>query len=247
MRTVLIPSLVVAVLLAAHPAARADDVQAILDRAVKAHGGADKLGKEHTIQTKSKGTIELAGGISFTDESILQPPGQIKTNTQLEVNGQTVTVNVVFDKDKGWVKAGDKTMDMDEKLLAEMKEVVHMTELGRVFRLKDKNADVSLVGDDTVEGRDVVGIRVASKGYKDVNLYFDKKTGLLAKVARQALDAQTGQEVSEERIVQEYQDVNGMKTAKKVLVNRDGKKFMEIEVTEVQFLDKLDDSTFAKP
>ena len=97
------------------------------------------------------------------------------------------------------------------------------------------------------EPRPAVGIRVAAPGHKDVSLYFDKQTGLLVKITRQALDAQTGQEVSEERIIQEYQDVNGLKTAKKVLINRDGKKFLEAEVTDVQFLEKVDDSTFAKP
>lgn len=248
MRTVLIPTLVAGVLLAAHAGARADDVQAILDKAIKAHGGADKLGKQRTIQTKSKGTIELGGGIAFTDETIIQPPGQVKTATTLDVNGQSVTVSVVFDKDKGWVKTGDKVMDMDEKLLAEMKEVGYLAQIGRVFFLKDgKDAEVSLVGDDKVDGRDVVGLRVVSKGHKDINLYFDKQTGLLAKITRQALDAQSGQEVSEERIIQEYQDVDGLKAAKKVLINRDGKKFLEAEVTDVQFLDKVDDSTFAKP
>ena len=247
MRTVLIPSLVVAVLLAAGAGARADDLQAILDKAVKAHGGAEKLAKQGTIQIKTKGTIEVAGGLSFTDETIIQPPGQVKTNTQLDVNGQTVTVSVVFDKDKGWVKTGDKVMDMDDKLLDEMKETVYLARVGRIVFLREKGADVSLVGDDKVDGRDVVGIHVASKGHKDVNIYFDKQTGLMAKLTRQTLDAQTGQEVSEERIIQEYQDVDGIKVAKKLLINRDGKKFLEAEVTDVQYLDKLDDSTFAKP
>jgi hypothetical protein len=248
MRTVLIPALVAGVLLAAHTGARADDVQAVLDKAVKAHGGAGKLGKLRAVQSKSKGTIEIAGGITFTDETIVQPPGQIKTATTLDVNGQTVTVNVVFDKDKGWIKTGDKVMDMDENTLAEMKEVAYLTQLGRVVFLKEgKGAEVSLVGDDKVDGRDVVGLRVAAKNHKDVNLYFDKQTGLLAKITRHALDMQSGQEVSEERIIQEYQDVDGLKTAKKVVVTRDGKKFLEVEVTDVQFLEKVDDSTFAKP
>jgi hypothetical protein len=248
MRTVLIPTLVAGVLLGAQAGARADDVQAVLDRAIKAHGGADKLGKQHTIQTKSKGTIELAGGIDFTDETIIQPPGQVKTATTLQVNGQSITVNVVFDKDKGWVKTGDTVMDMKDALLAEMKEVAYLTRIGRVVFLEEgKDAEVSLVGDDKVDGRDVVALRVAAKGHKDVTLYFDKQTGLLAKISRQALDAQTGQEVSEERIIQEYQDVGGVKVAKKVLVNRDGKKFLEAEVTDVQFMEKVDDSTFAKP
>ncbi len=249
MRTVLIPTLVLGVLLAAQPGARADDVQAILDRAVKAHGGADKLTKERTIQTKSKGTLEIGGNsIPFTDESIIQPPGQLKTATSLDVNGQTITVNVVLDKDKGWVKVGDKAMDMDEKTLAETKEAAYLAHIGRVVFLKEgKGTEVSLIGDDKVDGKDVVGLRVVTKGHKDVSFYFDKQTGLLTKIARQALDAQTGQEVSEERIIEEYQDVNGVKVAKKVLINRDGKKFLEAEVTDVQFLDRMDDSTFAKP
>jgi hypothetical protein len=33
------------------------------------------------------------------------------------------------------------------------------------------------------------------------------------------------QEVDEERIIKEYQDTDGPKTAKKVLVNHDGKKY----------------------
>jgi hypothetical protein len=62
-----------------------------------------------------------------------------------------------------------------------------------------------------------------------------------------ALDAMTGQEVTEERIIQEYQEIDGAKVAKKALVNRDGKKFVEAEVLEVKSLDKLDESEFAKP
>jgi hypothetical protein len=32
-----------------------------------------------------------------------------------------------------------------------------------------------------------------------------------------------------------------------VLVNRDGKKFMEVEVNDVKFLDEIDDGEFKKP
>ena len=58
---------------------------------------------------------------------------------------------------------------------------------------------------------------------------------------------QSGEDVAEERIILEYQDVNGLKSAKKVLINRDGKKFTEAEVLDVKFLDKLDDAEFVKP
>ncbi len=41
--------------------------------------------------------------------------------------------------------------------------------------------------------------------------------------------------------------MDGVPTAKKVVVNRDGNKFMEVEVLETKRLEKLDDSEFAKP
>jgi hypothetical protein len=55
------------------------------------------------------------------------------------------------------------------------------------------------------------------------------------------------QEVDEERIIKEYQDTDGPKTAKKVLVNHDGKKYLELEVLEVKYPDEIDDSDFQKP
>ena len=81
----------------------------------------------------------------------------------------------------------------------------------------------------------------------DSSLYFDKDTGLLAKTERRAVDPMSGQEVNEERIVTEYQKLEGMQSPKRILVNRDGKKFMEAEIVEVKFLDKVDPQTFGKP
>jgi hypothetical protein len=227
-----------------------DTVAAVLDRAIKAHGGAEKLEQKGAVRTKNKGTIQIGGGLEYTEELTAQGQDQLKSVVTVEVGGQSIPVTTVLNRDKGWINAQGQTKDMDGKLLGEMKEALYGMRLARFTALKenkDTMFDVSLVGDDKVEGHDVVGIRVASKGHKDVNLYFDKKTGLLAKITRMALDPMTGQEVTEERIIQEYQDIDGLKVAKKALVNRDGKKFVEAEVLEVKTLDKLDDSEFAKP
>lgn len=248
MRRILIPSLAVLVLLAAGGARAADDAQAVLDRAIKAYGGPDRLAKMKAVETRSKGTVEVAGGLGFTEETQVQAPAQFKSVTQLDVNGQTVTVTTVFNKDKGWVQAAGQTKELEGKALDEVKELVYLMGMGRLTPLKDaKKYEVSLVGEDKVEGKPVVGIRVASKGHKDINLYFSKETGLLAKITRPALDLMTGQEIQEERIIKEYQKVDGIPTPKKALINRDGKKFMEVEIEEVKHLEPLDDSTFAKP
>ena len=112
--------------------------------------------------------------------------------------------------------------------------------------LRDKAYRLHALGEMKVGGRPAVGVRVESRGHKDVNLYFDKKTGLLAKVERRALD-DAGKEVTEESFCSGYKDVGGVKLPMKVVVQHDGKKFLEMEFSEYRFLDKLDDSEFARP
>jgi hypothetical protein len=223
-----------------------DDSKAVIDKAIKAHG-AEKLAKFTAAQTKVKGKIELAGGIEFTSESTLQQPDKFKESLDLDVMGNKVTVVTVYNGEKGWLSVNGDTKDMDEKTLEASKEQTHLMQIMRMTMLKDKKCEFSPLGEDKVNGHAAVGVKVSAKGHKDINLYFDKETGLLAKVEHQALDPMSGKEVAEERIIHEYQDIAGIKVAKKVTINRDGKKFMELEVLEHKPLEKLDASEFAKP
>jgi len=68
-----------------------------------------------------------------------------------------------------------------------------------------------------------------------------------AKTERRARDFQSGQELTEERIVTSYQEVGGRMMPKRVTVNRDGKKMMDVEIVEARSLEKVDDSEFVKP
>jgi hypothetical protein len=249
MRSLLIPSLVVGLLLLLTGGSRAqDETKAIIEKAIKAHGGAEKLSKEKASQAKSKGTLDVAGmTINFTEETSTQT-GRLKSVLHLEVGGQNVKVTTVYNGQKGWISDPlGNTTELEGKLLDEMKEAVYQTRLARFVSLKDKEYELSPLGEVKVNGKPAVGVKVASKGHRDVNLFFDKESGLLTKIERQALDQMTGQDVTEERIITEYQEVDGVKVAKKALVNRNGKKFVEAEIVEVKFLDKLDDSEFAKP
>lgn len=245
MRALWIPAFVVALFAAAEVRAQ-DEVWPVIEKAIKAHGGADKLDKQGAAQTKAKGSIDLLGGIEFTQETTICN-GKFKDQMQLQVMGQNVAVTTVYDGKKAWVSANGQNIDLDDKLLEEVKQTIYMMGLTKLSGLKDKKYQLTSIGESQVEGKPAVGVKVASKGFRDVNLYFDKATGLVVKIERQALDSQTMQEVAEERIIQEYQDVEGAKVAKRLLVNRDGKKFMEAEILEVKLIDKVDDSEFAKP
>lgn len=248
MRTWLIPALAVCLLAGRAPAD--DAINAILDKAIQAHGGAAKLDKQQATRTKTKGVLDLPnlGELAFTQEMVVQMPNKFKESIQMEIMGQNINVVTAYNGKDAWVNANGMTIDLEDKLLTEVKEAAYLMELNRLTTLKDKKQyTLSPLGEIQVEGKPAVGVKIASKGHRDANFYFDKEKGLLVKVERQALDSMTMQDVHEERIILEYSDMDGRKVPKKVLVKREGKKFMEAEVLEVKFVDKVDDSEFAKP
>ena len=124
---------------------------------------------------------------------------------------------------------------MADKVKTAIKDVGHVQEVARLVPLKDKAFEVSLIGDDKVEGKKVVGIRVTKKGQKDVSVFFDKETGLLAKLEYRGAEPGTDNEVNEERIIKEYEkNADGIPLAKKIVIKHDGKQFLEAEVTEIK-------------
>jgi hypothetical protein len=224
-----------------------DDANKILDRAVQAHGGAAKLSQLKGQTSKARGKIEVQGGLEFTQESAVQHPDKLKEVIHLSVNGMNVDVITVYNGKQGWLNVAGQTMPMEGTTLEAVKDAIDTMALSRLAFMGGKDLQVASLGEGKVNDKAVLGVKVSRKGHKDVNMYFDKGTGLLAKLEHRVKDPMSGQEVTEERIILDYQDVDGMKVAKKVTVNRDGMKHMEAEVLEVKLLDKLDDSQFGKP
>ncbi len=151
-----------------------------------------------------------------------------------------------------WVhtKAGDNnnamTFDKKEDIDA-LKEAIYAEKMAGLALLGDKDVEVSIIGEDKVGDTPVVGVRVSSKGHKDVSVYFDKKTHLVKKVIGRALDFESHMEVEQERIVDEYKEIDGMMRPVRITVLKDGKKQVELEITEMKFIDKPGDDAFAKP
>jgi hypothetical protein len=154
----------------------------------------------------------------------------------------------VYDGNKGWLRVGDNTIALEGPLLQEMREELHHGRVNHLMPLlKDKGFELKYLGDSKVDGKPVQGVGVTLKGFRPVELYFDKRTGLLAKTVRQVLDTTTMQEVSQETVLIEHKEQDGIKYASKAVARRDGKKYLEVEVTGYQQFEKVDDTHFARP
>src|SRR5262249_37172471 len=167
------------------------------------------------------------------------------------VMGQKVGLVQVFNKDKGWIKVNaggnEMTMEIKDELLDAMKQAGYTQYVETLVPLlKDKGFTLSSLGEVKVNDKPAVAVKVAFKGKKDINLYFDKDTGLPVKRDGMGID-QNLKEVMQEVYYSDYKEFDGLKRPTKVVIHQDGKKFMEAEVTEMKFVDKFDDSEFGKP
>ena len=226
--------------------AQQDDVKALLERAGKAHGGA-AVAKFTAGKTKNKGRIEIHNGLDFTQEISYQLPNKFREEMDLEVMGQKVKSVTVYDGTKGSIEINGKPLPLNDDIKNALKEAADMFGLSRLTGLDKKGYEFSSIGEAQVNGKPALGVRISKKGVKDISMYFDKETGLTAKVERRTLDLMSGQEVTEERIILEYQKIDNIPTPKRVVVNRDGKKFLEAEVLEVKMFEKLGDNEFTVP
>jgi hypothetical protein len=234
--------------LASRGAAADDDPKAIIARAIKAHGGEETLAKLQAAQVKNKGKIDIPGlGESeFTQEISYMLPDKLRESFELQIMGQKVTIQTLANGEKISIEANGQAIDLPDAAKTAIKDAGHLMKVGRLVPIvREKGYELSLIGEAKVEGKDTVGVRVAKKDAKDISLFFSKETGLLAKLEHRTADA-TGKEITEERIIQEYQKVDGLPVPKKVLVKHDGKNFLEAEVQEIKMLEKLDESEFKK-
>jgi hypothetical protein len=230
--------------------ARADDkdAQAVLDKAIKALGGADKLGTLKAATWKSKGKISLGGNESpFTSQVTVQGLDHFRQEFEGEFGGNPVKGLTVVDGDKGWRKFGDRKSELEGDALANQKRGVYLQLVpATLLPLKDKGFKVEPAGEEKVGDKPAVGLKVTAPDGKDFRLYFDRESGLPVKLVAKVAGPMGG-EFEQETTFADYKDFHGIKKATRIENKRDGEKFLEQEVTEFKPLDKVDPKTFAEP
>jgi hypothetical protein len=249
MRKFLPLSAVVSLVVCVLPVRAEDECRALIEKAVKAHGGLEKLKKLKTagVRSKVKGKIHQLGGIDVTMETFVQGD-KLKTVIEGKVAQVPFTQTVVRNGDKVWINVNGQDIKLDEKkVLAEVKEQIYAERVAGLLFLQQKGYEMSPLGEIKVEDRPAVGVRVSSKGHRDVNLYFDKTKGLLIKIETRSLDFTSNQEATDEKILLDYKEADGYLQPTRMLMNRDGKRFMDLDIEEVKHVDKFDDDVFAKP
>jgi hypothetical protein len=229
---------------------RADekDPTAILDKAIKAVGGEEKLKKLDAMSWKANGAITFNGNSNnFTSEVTVQGLDHYRLDLEGELNGNPIKVKVVVDGKKGWRKFGDEAMEMDEDSLANEKRRVYLQVIPtRLSVLKDKAYKLEAADEQKVGDKPAAGIKVTGPDGKDFTIYFDKESGLPVRVVAKVIGFDQ-QEHTEDTTIKDYKDVDGIKKAMKSETKSDGEDFIKTEITGFKALDKVDAKTFSEP
>jgi hypothetical protein len=241
MRTLLTAALAVVLV----PAARGQDAaKEVIEKAIQAHGGA-ALDKYPAGRSKSKGSIVLLNTeFPFTNERVYQMPGKYRSTFEVTSANVTRSVTYVANGDKVAAFAGGLAQELNKPQVEELKTALYAQNLTRLTPLlKDKQYKLAPADGIVVDGRPTVGVTVSSEGHKDVRLYFDRETNLLAAVERSGFDAQ-GKPADNTEIYSGYRETNGLKYPTKVVIKQNGKRYLESETLDFKPLERVDPKEF---
>ena len=238
------------------PAAPAKDdqaeAQAILDKAIKALGGQEKLAKltsfVETAKCKSfppdATPTEYSRTIScrFPDLWCRQTETHERKGTRYVLNGE-----------QGWFYVEDDLYEFTKEQVERRREIWRDELIVWQFLFfKDTNYKLSPLGASKVGDQAAVGVKASRKRVPDLKLYFDRDTGLLLKREREEAEPTPPGEkppppIIEEILYENYKEVGGIKypTKTTALINKE--KISEGEITEFKIVERFDEKTFAKP
>jgi hypothetical protein len=224
------------------------DPQAILRRAIEAHGGADKLDRMRLVREHTAGVLHLSGKqVAFTAEAVQRLPNQYRHSLTSEVGGKKLVVVQVYDGKQGWLQEGGLTRAVDGKALAGWKATAHAAHVATLTPLlaADKGYRLTVLPEEKVHGRSAVGIKVTHEDHRDVALFFDRQTGLLVKKVLRPHPG--GPESVQEEVYSDFKSVSGLKRPSRVQILLNGVPHVEGSIRETVFLDKVEDKEFTKP
>jgi photosynthetic reaction center cytochrome c subunit len=212
----------------------------VLDKYMQAVGGAERLAKLTSFV--AKGTYQGYQDEKQPVDLFAKAPDQISTVIHTAAGDSTTT----FDGRTGWI-AGPPTerpVTLLELTGTDLAGAKLDAALGFPAQIKQALMEWRVVSSPVIDGREMQMIQGTADGRYPVNLYFDSKSGLLARVVRYT-DSPVGLNPTQTDYA-DYRDVAGVRMPFRVLVTwLDGRSTMEL--SDVQPNVPIDSKRFDRP
>jgi hypothetical protein len=227
------------------------DAKEVIEKAITALGGEAKIAalEAKAIETKSKGKLTFSGNEGdFTTTTTTVGLTKFRQDFKGDFGGNEIKGITVLDGDKAWRKFGDNTSKLEDDQLTGQKRAIYLAVVPAVILPLKTNKDFKIEStkEDKVDNKPAVAMKIIGPDKKDFELFFDKESGLPVKMVAQVAGF-GGDEFTQETTYGNYKEFDGVKRATKIENKRDGQKFIDVEVTGVKALDKVDPKTFGEP
>jgi hypothetical protein len=231
-------------------AARAQEPrpEEIIDKAIRAHGGEEKLAGLSAFTFKER--MVYPDAATWDNHTVVQLPGRYRWERTTSSEGKSTRTLIVLDGDRGWMKTNDHVTPYPRTFIESFYKYTVPYEGPRSIlrlRARQKNAacQFTATGEGTVEGRPAVGLRMKLEGGPEATWYFDKETGLLQKTEQRTKRFE-GEDTVVETLYGDYQTLDGFPMARKVTSRRDGKLAFTTELIDFK-AETPSEGAFAKP
>lgn len=108
----------------------------LVERAIVAHGGYEKLAKARSDRVWLRGTLHVgAKGVPFTSELAVQLPGQYKSVVLLQQGDRSHCVAHLLDADKVTVLVDGQSQEVKSLHLAQLRQTLQLEEAMRLVPL----------------------------------------------------------------------------------------------------------------
>jgi hypothetical protein len=238
-----------------HELGQPNDAKLILDKALKALGGEEKISKFHALCVK--GSFSHKGVEKFSFGATLGARDKVRLDIEPGEFNDDKRLIVVLNGKKCWAKNGEAASEevaeggaMEGTLFAA--DFLHALCLpDQLMTLKGKGYTLGTLVEQKVDGHEAIGFRVSHKHFQDVHLFFDKTSGLPIKSQGKLFaEAADGRKVEckFEISFSNYKETSGVLhfTHVRILFDRDDLD-VELDLKEVKLREKVDPAMFEKP
>jgi outer membrane lipoprotein-sorting protein len=235
-------------------AADTGDVTALIDRALEAAGGADRLAQPRAYTFKQEMTTrnkKVPAGLTTHSTFFFQPPKKFRMEEEGELNGKAIKYIEVINGNRGWGKRNGATLQLSQQAIAHPLETQQAFGYKFILLLRDKTNKASALGESTAGDQTLVGLKLThavGRGSEERRLFFDAKTMLLARSELHAKQS-TGTEMGTEQTWSDYKTIDGIAVPHKVThtIKDAAGTTIERVYSEFKFVEQHDPHLFDAP
>ena len=220
------------------PAASTTDIQALIDRAVRAKGGLEKLKSIRTVRAVTDVTMQTPGGpVTIPTTIRVRYPGAFRVDAEMPAG----PVVQVFDSGTYWVRDARGVKVAPDGAAESIRGQVQRDPIALLVALSDGRVKAARTPDVTVDGRRMPALVVNLEPAGPLTLVLHPDTGLIVRGLYEASGGRVEESFSE------YRDVQGLQVAFSVEVRHQTLPSLTRVIRQFEYNVPLDPALFARP